>query len=205
MDYKYSVGMAFKAALERLRQPSRITRSRRMKSTRQQQKLNAAGAALAGNEFVKAETVNVSYDDQTRGAFSYDSKGSGTLASDAAAHSYQGKKALYNRTILTASIPDAAAENYTSLSWTVVSKSSGTDIELGDKTVTVAGNIAGATAQATLLCTAVDTYGRTVVRQVRVVIATAAVTGVSLDKQSVEQFANAGEFTLTATVKPERR
>ena len=202
MDYKYSVGMAFKAALEEAQAAITDNTLTQDEINAAAAKLNAAGAALAGNEFVKAETVNVSYDDQTRGAFSYDSKGSGTLASDAAAHSYQGKKALYNRTILTASIPDAAAENYTSLSWTVVSKSSGTDIELGDKTVTVAGNIAGATAQATLLCTAVDTYGRTVVRQVRVVIATAAVTGVSLDKQSVEQFANAGEFTLTATVSP---
>ncbi len=202
MDYKYSVGMAFKAALEEAQAALTDNTLTQDEIDAAAAKLNAAGAALAGNEFIKAETINVSYDDQTRGLISYESKGTGTLASDAAAHSYQGKKALYNRTILTASLPEAAAENYTSVSWTVVSKSSGANIDLGDKTVTVAGNIAGATAQATLLCTAVDTYGRTVERQVRVVVATATVTGVSLDKQSVEQFANAGEFTLTATVSP---
>lgn len=202
MDYKYSVGMAFKAALEEAQAALVDNTLNQEQINNAAEKLNAAGEALAGNEFVKAETINVAYNNQTRGAISYESKSNGTLAADAATHSYQGKKLLYNRTVLTASIPEAAKDNYTSLKWTVVDKTSGANVEIGENTITIASSTTGGTAKATVLCTATDTYGRTVERQLRVVVATEIVTGISLDKQTVQQYANAGEFKLTANVEP---
>jgi len=202
MDYKYSVGMAFKAALEEAQAALVDNTLNQEQINNAAEKLNAAGEALAGNEFVKAETINVAYNNQTRGAISYESKSNGTLAADAATHSYQGKKLLYNRTVLTASIPEAAKDNYTSLKWTVVDKTSGANVEIGENTITITSSTTGGTAKATVLCTATDTYGRTVERQLRVVVATEIVTGISLDKQTVQQYANAGEFKLTANVEP---
>ena len=204
MDYTYNYGMAFKAAYEEAQVALYDETYTQEQIDAAADKLAAAGAALAGNEFVVAQTINLSYDNQTQNAvFEYKSKGTGTLAADATAHSYKGTSPTYNsRTVLTASMPADAASNYTSITWAVNEKSDNTEISTNGSTITINAAKASQSAKTTLTVTATDTYGRTVSRTVRVVVARYIVTGVALDKTSVSQYANAGSFQLSATVSP---
>lgn len=204
MDYTYNYGMAFKAAYEEAQVALYDDTYTQEQIDAAADKLAAAGAALAGNEFVVAQTINLSYDNQTQNAvFEYKSKGTGTLAADATAHSYKGTSPTYNsRTVLTASMPADAASNYTSITWAVNEKSDNTEISTDGSTITINAAKANQSAKTTLTVTATDTYGRTVSRTVRVVVARYIVTGVALDKTSVSQYANAGSFQLSATVSP---
>lgn len=204
MDYTYNYGMAFKAAYEEAQVALYDETYTQEQIDAAADKLAAAGAALAGNEFVVAQTINLSYDNQTQNAvFEYKSKDQGTLAADATAHSYKGTSPTYNsRTVLTASMPADAASNYTSISWAVNEKSDNTEISTDGSTITINAAKASQSAKTTLTVTATDTYGRTVSRTVRVVVARYIVTGVALDKTSVSQYANAGSFQLSATVSP---
>lgn len=204
MDYTYNYGMAFKAAYEEAQVALYDETYTQEQIDAAADKLAAAGAALAGNEFVVAQTINLSYDNQTQNAvFEYKSKDQGTLAADATAHRYQGTSTTYNsRTVLTASLPADAASNYTSITWAVNEKSDNTEISTNGSTITINAAKASQSAKTTLTVTATDTYGRTVSRTVRVVVARYIVTGVALDKTSVSQYANAGSFQITATVTP---
>lgn len=204
MDYTYNYGMAFKAAYEEAQVALYDDTYTQEQIDAAADKLAAAGAALAGNEFVIAQTINLSYDNQTQNAvFEYKSKGTGTLAADASAHSYQGTSTTYNsRTVLTASLPADAASNYTSIVWTVNEKSDNTEASINGSKITINASKASQSAKTLLTVTATDTYGRTVSRTIRVVVARYIVTGVSLDKTSVTQYANAGSFRLSATVTP---
>lgn len=204
MDYTYNYGMAFKAAYEEAQVALYDDTYTQEQIDAAADKLAAAGAALAGNEFVIAQTINLSYENQTQNAlFEYKSKGTGTLSADASAHSYQGTSSTYNsRTILTASLPADAASNYTSIVWTVNEKSDNTEASIDGSKITINAAKASQSAKTLLTVTATDTYGRTVSRTIRVVVARYIVTGVSLDKTSVTQYANAGSFQLSATVTP---
>lgn len=205
MDYTYNYGMAFKAAYEEAQVALYDDTYTQEQIDAAADKLAAAGAALAGNEFVIAQTINLSYENQTQNAlFEYKTKGDpGTLAADASAHSYQGTSTTYNsRTILTASLPADAASNYTSIVWTVNEKSDNTEASINGSKITINASKASQSAKTLLTVTATDTYGRTVSRTIRVVVARYIVTGVSLDKTSVTQYANAGSFRLSATVTP---
>ena len=204
MDYTYNYGMAFKAAYEEAQVALYDDTYTQEQIDAAADKLAAAGAALAGNEFVIAQTINLSYENQTQNAvFEYKSKGTGTLSADASAHSYQGTSTTYNsRTILTASLPADAASNYTSIVWTVNEKSDNTEASIDGSKITINAAKASQSAKTLLTVTATDTYGRTVSRTIRVVVARYIVTGVSLDKTSVTQYANAGSFRLSATVTP---
>lgn len=204
MDYTYNYGMAFKAAYEEAQVALYDDTYTQEQIDAAADKLAAAGAALAGNEFVIAQTINLSYDNQTQNAvFEYKSKGTGTLSADASAHSYQGTSTTYNsRTVLTASLPADAASNYTSIVWTVNEKSDNTEASINGSKITINASKASQSAKTLLTVTATDTYGRTVSRTIRVVVARYIVTGVSLDKTSVTQYANAGSFRLSATVTP---
>lgn len=204
MDYTYEYGMAFKAAYEQAQAALYDNTLTQSQIDTVASNLSNAGAALAGHEFVVADTINISYDNQTQNAvFTYKSKSTGTLASDVNYHTYQGTSTTYNsRVVLSAYVPPASSANYTSTVWTVDEQSENTEISIEGTTLTINAGTANQSAKAILTVTATDTYGRTVSRTIRVVVARYVVTSVTLDQTSVTQYANAGTFQLTATVEP---
>lgn len=204
MDYTYEYGMAFKAAYEEAAAAVNDNTLTQAQIDAAAEKLNNAGAALAGHEFVVADTINISYDNQTQNAvFTYKSKGSGTIASDVNYHTYQGTSGTYNsRVVLSAYVPPASSANYTSTVWSVDEKSDNTEVSIEGTTLTINAGTANQSAKAVLTVTATDTYGRTVSRTIRVVVARYVVTSVALDQTNVTRNANAGAFQLNATVSP---
>lgn len=206
MDYQYDYGMAFKNAYETAQAAigdNSLTQSEIDEITLN---LNQAGEALTGHEFVAASVIHLAYDNQKQNLlWQYGSKGSGSIADDAATHTYNssdgtGYKA---KTIISASLPAEAAANYTDISWSVADKSGSTDVNISGSTVEVEQGSATASAKAQLLVTATDTYGRTVTRTIRVVVSDDTVSGITLDQTNVDRYANAGAFKLNAQVTPD--
>lgn len=206
MDYQYDYGMAFKAAYEQAQDAlgnNTLTQYEIDEITR---KLNEAGEALAGHEFVKAQNIEFAYDNQKQNLlWQYSSRGSGSVAADAAAHTYNSSDgAGYSaKTIISASLPAEAAGNYTDISWSVVSKSGSTEVTTNGASVEIVQSNSVSSAKAELLATATDAYGRTVTRAIRVVVSDDTVSGIMLDRTVVEQYANAGSFTLSAQISPD--
>ena len=205
MDYQYDYGMAFKNAYETAQAAigdNSLTQSEIDEITLN---LNQAGEALTGHEFVAASVIHLAYDNQKQNLlWQYGSKGSGSIADDAATHTYNssdgtGYKA---KTIISASLPSEAAANYTDISWSVADKSGSTDVNISGSTVEVEQGSATASAKAQLLVTATDTYGRTVTRTIRVVVSDDTVSGITLNKDTAELI-EGGTLLLRATVTPE--
>lgn len=206
MDYQYDYGMAFKQAYEDAQAALSDNSLTQSQIDEIAQKLNQAGEALAGHEFVAASVINLTYDNQKQNLLGqYSSKGSGSISTDAVAHTYNSSDGAGYRAkaILTASLPAEAASNYTNISWSVDSKSDGTEVNINGATAEVVQGNSISAAKAQLVVTATDTYGRTVTRTIRVVVTDNTVSGITLDQTSVERYANEGVFTLTATVNPD--
>ncbi|MCD7722489.1 MAG: Ig-like domain-containing protein, partial [Clostridiales bacterium] len=202
-DYTYEYGTAFKeaydAAVAALTDSS-LTQSEIDEITAA---LVAAAQALSGNEFVEA-TIELDYETQyhTLGV-TWTSKTTGDVDDSATTYTLTQSSSVYNsRVILTAALSQGSEDNYESLEWSVDSASSYAEYSIDGTSITVNSTAASRSAELTLTATATDCYGRTVSRTIRVVITSTAVTGVSLDKTSVEQNVTDGSFTLTATIEP---
>lgn len=204
MDYEYEYGMAFKSAFEAAQAALENNSLTQSEINAAANNLNAAGEALAGHEFTVASTLNFTYDNQKQNAlFDYKSEGSGAVDDNAATHSFVGSSRLYkSRVVLNASVPADAASNYPSVTWSVADKSDNADVSINGTSVSVNPSTAGNSAKATLVATATDSYGRTVSRTIRVVVADELVNGITLDQTSIERYANAGAFKINATVNP---
>ncbi len=206
MDYQYDYGMAFKEAYDdavaALNDDSLVqTEINEIAAA-----LNQAGEALAGHEFVYAQTISLTYDNQKQNLVgNYGSKGSGSISDTALTHTYNCSDGTGYRAkaIITASLPAEAASNYSSIAWSVVSSNSYAEVNINGATVEVVQTDSIHGIQAELLVTATDYYGRTVTRTLRVVVADDTVNGISLDQTNVERYANEGAFKLNATVSPD--
>lgn len=206
MDYQYAYGMAFKEAYDdavaALNDDSLVqTEINEIAAA-----LNQAGEALAGHEFVYAQTISLTYDNQKQNLVgNYGSKGSGSISDTALTHTYNCSDGTGYRAkaIITASLPAEAASNYSSIAWSVVSSNSYAEVNINGATVEVVQTDSIHGIQAELLVTATDYYGRTVTRTLRVVVADDTVNGISLDQTNVERYANEGAFKLNATVSPD--
>lgn len=206
MDYQYEYGMAFKQAYENAQAALNDNSLVQSEIDEIAQELNQAGEALAGHEFIAASVINLTYDNQKQNLFGqYGSKGSGSISADAVAHTYNSSDGAGYRakTIITASLPAEAASNYKDISWSVVSKSDSTEVNINGATAEVVQGNSISAAQAQILVTATDYYGRTVTRTLRVVVSDTTVNGITLDQTNVERYANEGAFKLTATVNPD--
>lgn len=204
MDYEYSYGINFKNAYEKAQAAVSDKTLNQSEIDNAASMLNAAGAALAGHEFKKAKTITIKYDNQyhTLGV-KWNSRGTGTVDSAAEFYTYKGESNTYNsRVILDGSIPAEAASNYSAVSWSVISKSDNTNVSIDGSKLTINASSASRSAKAVLQLSATDTYGRVITRTIRVVVASSVVTGISLDKTSVTQYANAGTFQINASVTP---
>ena len=208
MDYTYDYGMAFKQAYENAVAAVNDDTLLQSEIDEAAAALNAAGEALAGNEFIKASVIKLHFDDYKQNlVWNYgDPKQSGELEDSAAAHSFNSDEAgtgYKAKSVLTASVPAEAAANYPSISWSIVS-SSGADVNINGAVAEVEqSSTTSPNARAELIVTATDTYGRTVTRNIRVVVSDNIVTGISLDQTNVERYANEGAFKLNATVTPD--
>lgn len=205
MDYQYEYGMAFKEAYDNAQAALNDDSLVQYEIDQIANALNKAGEALAGHEFIAADKINLSYDNQTQNwRFSYESQGSGSVADSAKTHSFGAASVLYkSKVILTASLPAEAASNYQSVSWNVVNKNNDASVLANGAQVTVEQSGTNDSAAAEIMVTATDYYGRTVTRTIRVVVAGDLVNGVSLDQTNVERYANEGAFKLNAAVSPD--
>lgn len=205
MDYQYEYGMAFKEAYDDATAALNDDTLVQYEIDQIADALNAAGEALAGHEFVAADKINLSYDNQTQNwLFNYESQGSGSLADSAKTHSFGAASVLYkSKVILTASLPAEAAANYQSVTWSVINNNNDASVSANGAQVTVEQSSTNDSAAAEIMVTATDYYGRTVTRTIRVVVAGDLVNGVSLDQTNVERYANEGAFKLNATVSPD--
>lgn len=205
MDYQYEYGMAFKEAYDNATAALNDDTLVQHEIDQIADALNQAGEALAGHEFVAADKINLSYDNQTQNwSFNYESQGSGSVADSAKTHSFGAASVLYkSKVILTASLPAEAAANYQSVTWSVINNNNDASVSANGAQVTVEQSGTNDSAAAEIMVTATDYYGRTVTRTVRVVVAGDLVNGVSLDQTNVERYANEGAFKLNATVSPD--
>lgn len=206
MDYQYDYGMAFKAAYENAQAALSNNTLSQAEIDDITLALTQAGEALAGHEFITANTISLTYDNQKQNLLGqYSSKGSGGIADDAAAHTYNSSDGVGYRakTIISASIPAEAAANYTDISWSVISKTDSTDVTVNGSTVEVGQGNSVSSAKAELLATATDAYGRTVTRTIRVVVSDDTVSSITLDQTNVDRYANAGAFKLNAQISPD--
>lgn len=203
-DYDYEYGMQFKEAYENAVNALTDNTLTQSDINDAAQKLESAGEQLAGHEFQKAQTVNIAYENQYHTAgVRWTSKGTGTIDAAADAYSYKGESKINNsRVILTASLDDAVANNYTNVEWQVVDKSSNSEVSISDKQITINASRASNSAKVTLKVTATDVYGRTVERTLRVVVSYTIVTGITLSDTAVTKPADEGAFKLNATISP---
>jgi len=203
-DYDYQYGMDFKTAYDAASHALTDNSLTQRDIDAAAQALESAGSQLAGHEFIKAETINLNYvnEKQANRLASWKEFGSGAI--DAAAGSYsvktENKELVDTRTTLTASLADNCKSNYNSIKLEVISTSGAKASVSGSSvTVSVAGKSSG---YAVIKASAVDVWGRTVERTIRVILATEIVTGITLDQTSVTKPVTAQPFTLTATVAP---
>ncbi len=204
-DYTYECGMAFKQAYEKAQAALTDNSLTQSGIDSAAQELEAAGAALAGNEFVSAQTISLNYKTETQAnrLASWKVAASGAIANDDAAYSYKTEdKALVDtKTTVSAFFGDDCKANYTDIKWETVSKSSDAKVEISgtDAVVKAEGKN---TAYAVLKASAADVWGRAIERTIRVVISPEIVTGITLDQTSVTKPVTSQPFTLTATVNP---
>ncbi len=204
-DYTYEYGMAFKQAYEKAQAALTDNSLTQSGIDAAAQELETAGAALAGNEFIGAQTISLNYKTETQAnrLASWKEAASGTIADDAAAYSYktEDKSLVDTKTTVSAFFGDECKANYTDIKWETVSKSSDAKVEISgtDAVVKAEGKN---TAYAVLKASASDVWGRAIERTIRVVIAPEIVTGITLDQTSVTKPVTSQPFTLTATVNP---
>lgn len=210
-DYQYAYGSTFKDAYDAA--VAALTDNTLVQSEidAAAAELERAGAALAGHEFIYADGIELQYDVQNYKAFGgWSSKETGTLALDAAAFSKEAYSSTYTQATkiyLNAAVTPSSTD-YVSLEWSVANQTSDTTVEINGTTVSVCpkattnAEICSKSAQASLICTATDCYGRTVTRTIRVVVAKSTVDSISIDQTSVTRYVTDGQFTLNATVSP---
>lgn len=204
-DYTYEYGTAFKAAYENAQNALTDNTLSQSQIDAAVQQLNSAYDALAGHEFIQADTVALNYKIETKktSVSSWDTSVKTTrLADDAAAYSVKTSNSIAGaatRITLSAFIDEAFSANYQSVTLEKVSGSG--DISINGSNVEIKATYKD-TSYAVIKAVATDIWGRTVERTFRITLATEIVSGISLDQTAVTRPVTAEPFTLTATVNP---
>lgn len=209
-DYDYYYGTQFKeaydAAVKAMTDYS-LTQSKIDTAT---QNLISAKTQLEGHELKTAETISLTYVNQTRANAAPTTKwkddGSAvSVANDAASCTYKKKDTSIagsgQRMVVNAFLPDDVKANYSDIKIETVSKTSDVDVDINGAQVTVTTSQKDS-GYAAVKIYATDVWGRELSRIFRIIVASETVTGITLDQTSVTKPVTTAPFTLTATVNP---
>lgn len=209
-DYDYYYGMQFKTAYEAAQRAMTDNSLTQNKIDTATQNLISAKSQLEGHEFRRAETISLTYVNQTRANAAPTTKwkddgSTVSVANDASSCTYKKKDTSIlgsgSRTVVSAFLPDDVKENYGDIKFETVSntKDVSVDINGAQATVTATEKHSG---YAVIKATATDVWGRELVRIFRVILASEIVSGIMLDQTAVTKPVTTAPFTLTATVNP---
>lgn len=209
-DYDYEYGMAFKTAYEAAQNALTDNTLTQSKIDAAVQNLIDARNQLEGHEFKKAETILLTYVNQTRANAAPTTKWKDdgltvSVANDAASCTYKKKDTSIvgsgQRTVVNAFLSDDVKANYSDIKFETVSTTGDVSVDLSGVQAIVSTK-QKESGYAVLKATATDVWGRTVERIFRVILASEIVTGITLDQTSVTKPVTAVPFALTATVNP---
>ncbi len=201
-DYNYEVGQAFKRAYDDAENALTDMTLTQDEIDSYADALESAANALANNEYIQVQKINIAYNDWKDPTFSSASQvSSGQVGtSDALSINLSNGHADYNYNnyvYLNAGVSPSNAF-YKTLRWTVNSTSnmkseiSGAQIKLTPTERSAAG-VAKVTATAT------DDYGRTYSRTINVVMADKVTNGINISDTSLTKYATDDNYTVTAT------
>lgn len=209
-DYDYYYGMQFKEAYEAAQRAMTDYTLTQSKIDTATQNLISAKSQLEGHEFRRAETISLTYVNQTRANAAPTTKwkddgSTVSVANDASSCTYKKTDTSLvgsgQRTVVNAFLPDDVKANYNDVRFETLSKSgdASVDINGAQAIVSVKQKESG---YAVLKATATDVWGRELVRIFRVILASEIVSGIMLDQTAVTKPVTTAPFTLTATVNP---
>lgn len=209
-DYDYYYGMQFKTAYEAAQSAMTDNSLTQNKIDTATQNLISAKSQLEGHEFRRAETISLTYVNQTRANAAPTTKwkddgSTVSVANDASSCTYKKTDTSLvgsgQRTVVNAFLPDDVKANYNDVRFETLSKSgdASVDINGAQAIVSVKQKESG---YAVLKATATDVWGRELVRIFRVILASEIVSGIMLDQTAVTKPVTTAPFTLTATVNP---
>ncbi len=201
-DYAYEVGQAFKRAYDEAVDALTDMTLSQDEIDAYAQNLENAGAALANNEYIQVQGINVAYQawknpligsaSQVRsGTVSTNNALSVNLSSSFADYNYN------NYVILTAAVNPSNAF-YKTLSWSV-SGTSNMKYTVSGSQITLTPTERNSAGAAKVTITATDDYGRTFSRTINVVMADKTVNGINMDTTSITKYATDSDVTRTAT------
>ena len=205
-DYEYTVGITFKQAYEEAQSVMNDNTKTQAEIDQAAQALVEAGAALAGNEIVKAQSIDVSYVGYSRNtAFgSYKERTSGTVGDndavtiDLSKNDYANTLHENNKLELSAAVvPEGADSN--GISWKVDDSKNLKATETDGKLV-LNPSSASANGWAKVTVTTTDHYSRTLSRSFTVVMSGSVISGVSLDQTQLNLLVTQDPVQLNATL-----
>lgn len=205
-DYEYTVGITFKQAYEEAQSVMNDNTKTQEEIDQAAKALVEAGAALAGNEIVKAQTLDVSYVGYSRNTAlgSYKERSSGTvgdndaLTIDLSQNGYADTLRENNKLELSAAVVPADADS-NGITWTV-DDSKNMKSSQSDGKLVLSPSSATSNAWAKVTVTTTDHYNRTVSRTFTVVMSTNVISGVSLDQTQLNLLATGDPVQLNATL-----
>lgn len=205
-DYEYAYGSVFKQAYEEALLVFDDVTKTQPEIDAAAEALLAAGAALAGHELIKTESIDVSWVGYAKTPLSgYKEKTSGVVSKDTDAltidlnqNDYANSLHYNNYVELTAAAAPAGAD-CASVSWTVDSSTAMKGTPDGAK-LKLEPTKTTDNSWAVVTVTVTDSYGRTTERTITVVLSTGVVTGVTLDQTEMTLLTTAEPAQLTANV-----
>lgn len=202
-DYEYDYGIAFKNAYDTANEiMTDNTASQETIDNATNELINTYEAMLS-HPFIKAESVAVSYTTYSKSLTGKSTMraggtiGSGNSLSVDLSTSDSGYND-YNYAVLTAS-PEPTDAMYSSVSWSV-RESKDTDVSANGASVTLTPKERKTGAWAKLTVTVTDQYGRTVSRDINVVLSDNVCTGFDISETSKTLLATASPYQLSYTV-----
>ncbi|MBR0413238.1 MAG: Ig-like domain-containing protein [Eubacterium sp.] len=201
-DYAYEVGQAFKRAYDEAVYALTDFTLSQDEIDDYAVALNNAGAALANNEYIQVQKINVAYQDWKDPTFGSASQvSSGTVADkDALSINLGSSHADYNYNnyvYLDASVSPSNAF-YKTLTWSVVSTSN-MKAEPSSSRIKLTPTEKSKAGWAKVTITAVDDYNRTYSRTINVVMADKTVNGINVSATSFTKYATDSDVTVTAS------
>ena len=202
-DYAYEVGQAFKRAYDEAVEALTDFSLTQDEIDDYATALNNAGAALANNEYIQVQKINVTYQDWKDPTFSSASQvSSGTVSDrDALSINLGSGHADYNYNnyvYLDAAVSPSNAF-YKSLNWSVISKSNMSTESVTSTRAKLTPTDRTKAGWAKVKVTAVDDYNRTYSRIINVVMADKTVNGINVSETSFTKYATDSDVTVTAS------
>ncbi|MBR3148768.1 MAG: Ig-like domain-containing protein [Eubacterium sp.] len=201
-DYSYEVGQAFRRAYEDAEAALTDMTLTQSEIDAYANALRNAGAALANNEYIQVQNINIAYQawkDPTFGSASQVTSGQ-VPSKDALSVNISSGYADYNYNnyvILNASVAPSNAF-YKTLAWSVDSTTNMKSSISGAR-ITLTPTEKSKAGVAKVTATATDDYGRTYSRTINVVLADKTASNITISDTSLTRYATDSNYTVTAT------